>query len=105
MNDLETPRRIYKNYCIYGAVGISGGESLFSGFPNMNTDCFRYFTEKISEVFSDTANVLLSGNAGIHKAERSVIPENVSLIFLPACSPGPNPAERFRQHIKRHTKG
>jgi len=98
-------QRVYENYCIYGAVGISEGESLFFEFPNMNTDCFQYFIEKISEVFPDTMNVLLIDNAGIHKAKRSVIPENVSLIFLPAYSPELNPVERFWQHIKGYTKG
>ncbi len=98
-------QRVYENYCIYGAVGISDGESLFFEFSNMDTDCFQYFTEKISELFPDTVNVLLIDNAGIHKAKRSVIPENVSLIFLPAYSPELNPAERFWQHIKRYTKG
>jgi transposase len=34
-----------------------------------------------------------------------VIPENIRLIFLPAYSPGLNPIERFRQHIKRDIKG
>lgn len=98
-------QRVYENYYIYGAVGISDGESLFFEFSNMDTDCFRYFIEKISQVFPDTMNVLLIDNAGIHKAKRLVIPENISLIFLPAYSPELNPAERFRQHIRRYTKG
>jgi len=72
----------------------------------MNTDFFRYFIEKFSELFSDSMNVLLIDNAGIHKAERSVIPENIiCLIFLPDYSTGLNPVERFWQYIKRYTKG
>ena len=98
-------QRVSENYCIYGAVGIPDGRNLFSEFPDMNTDCFQNFTEIFSEEFSDSMNVLLTDNAGIHKAERLVIPQNIRLIFLPAYSPGLNPVGRFWQHIKRDMKG
>ncbi len=98
-------QRVFENYYIYGAVGIPDGRNLFSEFPNMNTDCFQNFIEIFSEEFSDSMNVLLIDNAGIHKAKRLVIPQNIRLIFLPAYSPELNPVERFRQHIKRDIKG
>jgi transposase len=98
-------QRVFENYYIYGAVGISDGRNLFLEFPCMNTDCFQNFMEIFSEEFSDSMNVLLIDNAGIHKAKRLVIPGNIRLIFLPAYSPELNPVERFWQHIKRYIKG
>ena len=50
-------------------------------------------------------NIMLIDNAGIHKAERLIIPENIRLIFLPAYSPELNPIERFWQYIKQDIKG
>ena len=97
-------QRIYENYYIYGATEVSGGENFFLGFPTMNTDCFRCFIEKLSEQFPDSINVLLSDNAGMHKAGRLVFPENVRPIFLPSHSPEPNPIERFWKHIKSYMK-
>jgi len=98
-------QRVFENYYIYGAVGIPDGRNLFFEFPNMNTDCFQSFIGMFSEEFSDSMNVLLIDNAGIHKAKRLVIPQNIRLIFLPAYSPELNPVERFWQHIKRDIKG
>lgn len=98
-------QRVFENYYIYGAVGIADGRNLFFEFPRMNTDCFQNFIEMFSEEFPDSMNILLIDNAGIHKAKRLVIPENIRLIFLPAYSPELNPVERFWQHIKRDIKG
>lgn len=98
-------QRVFENYYIYGAVGIPDGRNLFFEFPRMNTDSFQNFIEIFSEEFPDSMNILLIDNAGIHKAKRLVIPQNIRLIFLPAYSPELNPIERFWQHIKRDIKG
>ena len=71
----------------------------------MNADCFQYFLNKFSECFKDSVSIMLIDNAGIHKAERLIIPENIRLLFLPSYSPELNPIERFWQYIKGYTKG
>jgi len=50
-------------------------------------------------------NIMLTDNASVHKAKKLIIPGNIRLIFLPPYSPGLNPAERFRQYIKKDAKG
>jgi len=96
---------VYENYYIYGATEIANGENFFLEFPGMHTECFQCFIEKLSEEFPNSMNVLIADNAGIHKADRLTIPENIRLVFLPAYSPELNPVERFWQHIKKYTKG
>ncbi len=81
------------------------GESFFPGFPNMNTDCLQCFIDKFSEYFQDIINIILIDSAGIHKAKRLIIPENIRLLFLPSYSPELNHIERFWQYIKEDTKG
>jgi len=98
-------QRVYENYYIYGATEVSCGESLFLEFPNTDTDCFQCFLGEFSEVFSNSMNIMLIDNAGIHKAKRLIVPENIRLIFLPAYSPELNPIERFWQYIKQDIKG
>jgi len=98
-------QQVYENYYIYGATEVSCGENFFPEFPCMNTDCFQGFLDGFSEVFSDSMNIMLIDNAGIHKAERLIIPENIRLIFLPPYSPELNPAGRFWQYIKKDIKG
>jgi len=94
----------FENYYLYGAVSIPDGENLFWELPCMNADCFQFYINDLSEKFPDTMNVLLSDNAAIHKAKRLVIPENIYLMFLPACSPELNPIERFWQYVKKFLK-
>jgi transposase len=98
-------QRIFENYQIYGATEVRTGEKFFLEFPSMNTDCFQIFLDNLSESFRDTMNIVLVDNAGIHKAKRLEIPENISLVFLPAYSPEPNPIERFWQYVKKDIKG
>jgi len=98
-------QRIYENYHIYGATEVVSGENFFLEFSGMSTDCFQCFLEEFSEEFPNNFNIMLSDNAGIHKAKRLTIPENICLVFLPAYSPELNPIERFWEHIKRYTKG
>ncbi len=47
----------------------------------MNTDCFQCFINKFSYCFQDSINIMLIDNAGINKAERLIIPENIRLLF------------------------
>jgi len=98
-------QRTFENYYIYGAADVADGENFFPEFSNMNTDCLQYFLNKFSEYFQDSINIMLTDNAGIHKAERLIIPENIRLLFLPAYSPELNPTERFWQYIKEYAKG
>jgi transposase len=98
-------QRTFQNYYIYGAADVLDGESFFLEFSNMNTDCFQYFLNKFSEYFKDSMNIMLIDNAGIHKAKRLIIPENICMLFLPPYSPELNPIERFWQYIKEYTKG
>jgi transposase len=98
-------QRVYENYYIYGAAEVSCGENFFLEFPCMNTDCFQCFPDGFSETFSDSMNIFIIDNAGIHKAKKLIIPENICFIFLPPYSPELNPVERFWQHIKRNIKG
>ena len=100
-----TVQRTSQNYYIYGAAEVSCGESFFPELPFMNTDCFQCFPDGFSETFSDSMNVFIIDNAGIHKAKRLIIPENIRFIFLPPYSPELNPVERFWQHIKLNIKG
>ena len=98
-------QRTFENYYIYGAADVADGENFFLEFSNMNTDCLQIFIDEFSKHFQDSMNIMLIDSAGIHKAKRPVIPENICLPFLPPYSPELNPIERFWQYIKQYTKG
>jgi len=71
----------------------------------MNTDCFQCFLDGFSKTFSDSTDIFIIDNAGIHKAKRLIIPENIRFISLPPYSPELNPIGRFWQYIKQDIKG
>jgi transposase len=43
--------------------------------------------------------VLVPDDAGWHGPEGLAVPEGISLVFLPPCSPEPQPAERLRPSV------
>ena len=71
--------------------------------PNVNTDCFNIYLQKLSEFYKNTKINLVLDGAGWHKSKTLKIPENINLIFLPPYSPELNPVEKFWQYVKRHT--
>jgi len=60
---------------------------------------------RLTAEVQESINIMLIDNAGIHKAKRLSIPENIRLLFLTSYSPELNPIERFWQYIKWDIKG
>ena len=90
----------YESVYLYGGVEPLTGERFFLEFSHLTSDCFQYFLEKFSEVFSESRNLLVLDKGRFHQVESLKIPENVVLLFLPPYSPELNPIERLWQDIK-----
>jgi len=54
------------------------------------------------EAGSDVHVVLILDQAGWHIAKKLIVPENITLLHLPAYSPELNPVERLWAYIKSH---
>jgi transposase len=61
------------------------------------------FIQELVKDFGDKKIILVLDGAGWHKSKSLLIPDNVTLVFLPPYSPELNPIERLWLHIKRHT--
>jgi transposase len=71
--------------------------------PTVNTDYMNHHLRFISEQVGSEAHVILVlDQAGWHVAKALEVPENISLLYLPAYSPELNAIERLWGYLKSH---
>jgi transposase len=71
--------------------------------PTVNTALMGTFLAGLSGTLApDEHAVLVLDNAGWHVARALRIPDNITLLFLPAYSPELNPAERLWAWLRSH---
>lgn len=88
---------------IFGAVNPVNGKSSAVITPTVNTDYMNHHLRFISEeVGKDVHVVLVMDQAGWHIAKQLVVPENITILYLPPYSPELNPIERLWAYMKSH---
>jgi transposase len=88
---------------IFGAVNPVNGKSSAIIAPTVNTDYMNHHLRFISEeAGKDVHVVLVLDQAGWHTAKQLIMPENITLLYLPAYSPELNPIERLWAYLKSH---
>jgi transposase len=93
----------YEWIYLFGAVNPLTGASSALLAPTVNTDYMNHHLRFISEqAGSDVHVVLVLDQAGWHVAKMLKVPENISLLYLPAYSPELNSIERLWAYLKSH---
>jgi len=88
---------------LFGAVNPQSGDSVGLLAPTVNTAMMNLHLRMISEhVGCRVQVVLVMDQAGWHVAKHLVVPDNITLLFLPAYSPELNPVERLWCWLKEH---
>jgi putative transposase len=85
----------------YGAVEPFTGESFFFVLPWANTMCMNVFLSELSKTFPEDMILLGLDQASWHTTENLIIPDNIQLFFLPACTPEMNPMEQVWKDIRK----
>ncbi len=85
---------------MYGAVAPTSGERFFLELPYLNADNFQIFVDAFAQAYSDSLNILLLDNGGVHTAKHLKLPDNLRLVFLPPYCPELNPIERLWRDLK-----
>lgn len=93
---MSPPQAFY----LYGSFKPATGESFFSKFSTVDTDCFQIFLNLFSQQYADSLNIIHLDQGGFHIGNNLEIPKNVVLLFQPAHSPELNPAERVWEYIR-----
>jgi transposase len=93
----------YEWIYLFGAVNPLTGASSALLAPTVNTDYMNHHLRFISEqAGSDVHVILVLDQAGWHVAKTLKVPENISLLHLPAYSPELNSIERLWAYFKSH---
>jgi transposase len=93
----------YEWIYLFGAVNPLTGASSALLAPTVNTDYMNHHLRFISEqAGSDVHVILVLDQAGWHVAKMLKVPENISLLHLPAYSPELNSIERLWAYLKSH---
>ena len=61
---------------------------------------FNVYLKALSEKYPDDRIIVLCDNAGWHKTQYTVIPENMELFFIPPYTPEMNPKEQVWREIR-----
>jgi transposase len=93
----------YEWVYLWAAAEPATGASIAMITPTVNTDLMNQFLSGLSgELAADEHAVLVLDNAGWHVANALKVPENITLLPLPAYSPELNPAERLWLWLRSH---
>ena len=84
----------------YGAVEPKNGESFFLILPYCNTDCMNVFLSELAKAYPKDRILLVCDGAMWHKAKALVIPERITLAFIPPYTPEMNPIEQIWREIR-----
>jgi transposase len=88
---------------VYAAVNAVTGASSAMLAPNVNTDYMNAHLEFISaQVVPGSHGILVLDQAGWHLARGLKVPQNLTLLHLPAYSPELNPVERVWAYMRSH---
>jgi len=85
----------------YGAVEPATRESCFLVMPYCNTDCINVFLAHLSKSYPDDRVILVCDGAAWHKAKSLIVPENISIVFIPPYTSEMNPIEQIWKKIRK----
>jgi transposase len=93
----------YEWVYLYAAVEPATGHSVALQAPHVNTATFNVFLRMVSEDLGPGDHaVLVMDQAGWHKARVLVVPDNITILYLPPYSPELNPVERLWGYLRSH---
>lgn len=93
----------YSYVYVIGAACPQTGQAEAIIAPYLDTQIINQFLEQFSRALAANVQaVLVWDGAGYHRANGLKVPENVTLISLPAYSPELNPIENLWHYLKSH---
>ena len=94
----------FDNTYLFGAFSPINGNHLILELPQCNSNMFQTFLDEFSKLDKEEFKIVILDNGAFHHAKSLILPENISLVFLPPYSPELNPAEKVWWMIKRELK-
>jgi transposase len=93
----------YEYLWVLGAVCPETGQAEGLLSPRLNTEVINVFLKQFAASLpADEQAVLIWDGAGFHTSKNLRVPQNVTLLQLPAYSPELNPIENLWHYLKSH---
>jgi len=97
----EVASQLIREYIyLYGAVSPKDGTCIYLIMPTSNTACFQAFLNLVARKFAGQDILLVLDGAPNHRCGDLVLPDNISLLFLPPYGPELNPKENLWDEIR-----
>ena len=87
---------------LYGYIAVCplDGSMASLVLPEVNAESMSVFLNEVSLCYPTEHVVMIMDQAGWHKAKSLVVPENITLFWLPPYSPELNPVEHLWDEIR-----
>lgn len=93
----------YEWLYVIGSVCPHTGQSIGLLSPYINTEIMNIYLQQFrDELAADVHAVLVWDRAGFHKSKGLRVPDNITIIPLPAYSPELNPVENLWHYFRSH---
>lgn len=93
----------YQYLWVVGAVCPDTGQAEGLLSPRLNTTVVNLFLEQFSAALAPSEQaVMIWDGAGFHRSRHLHVPDNITLLPLPAYSPELNPVENLWHYLKSH---
>lgn len=101
------PRQTEYGYLyVFGAVCCQTGETNGWLMPAANTEAMQvHLTHLSAQLAADVHAALVLDGAGWHTTNKLIVPDNITLLPLPARSPELNPAEMLWRELRQRYLG
>jgi hypothetical protein len=97
----EVAAQLIREYIyLYGAVSPRDGTCVYLIMPTSNTASFQVFLDVLARRFSRQDILLVLDGAPNHRSGDLVVPDNITLLYLPPYSPELNPKENLWDEIR-----
>lgn len=102
--EVPTPRvREYPH--VFGSVSPHDGERISLILPHADTTAMSLYLAEVSRRHPDEHRLMFLDRAGGHRSRALVLPDNLTLDWLPPYSPQCNPQELVWREIRRQPFG
>lgn len=93
----------YEWLYLYAAVEPATGHSVALQAPAVDTSTMNTYLGMVSAELGEYDHaVLIMDQAGWHRAKKLKVPDNITILYLPAYSPELNPVENLWAYLRSH---
>jgi len=93
--------RVREYVYAFGAVDPIDGDGFYIIVPKCSTAWTNEFLAALSAAYKNDYLLVPTDNASWHKSQTLIIPDNITIFYLPAYTPEMNPIEQVWKEVRK----